>query len=160
MARNRAELKMSVKRSKLAVLSTKLLKNFLKVSVVLLLLSLSMLSCMFFILKRHIIWFQYYTKLAISQEKSRGHCSYIDKYCMTAERSVAVIKTNGKFGISNRERGIIRSKATQIIYCRRLDLDHLETLMFNGCVLTSYFRFGCRLQNVSSFFFFLEMHCL
>lgn len=56
---------------------------------------------------------------------------------MTAECSVAVIKANGKLAISNRERGIIKSKATQIIYCRRLDLDHPETLIFNRCVLTS-----------------------
>lgn len=82
---------------------------------------------------------------------------------MTAGCSVAVIKANGKLAISNRERGIIKSKATQSIYCRHLDLDHPETLMFNWCVLTGWFGFGCRLQNASFFlfyFYFLEMHCL
>lgn len=56
---------------------------------------------------------------------------------MTTECSVAVIKVNGKLAISNRERGIIKSKATQIIYCRHLDLDHPETFMFNRCVVTN-----------------------
>lgn len=71
---------------------------------------------------------------------------------MTAECSVAVITANGKLAISNRERGIIKSKATQIIYCRHLDLDHPETLIFNRCVLTGWFAFGCRPQNVVGWF--------
>lgn len=75
---------------------------------------------------------------------------------MAAERSVAVIKVNGKLAISNGKRQIVKTKATQVIYCRRLDLDHPETLMFNRCVLTSWFWFGCRLQNgfLFGFFFF------
>lgn len=64
---------------------------------------------------------------------------------MTAECSVAAIKANGKLAISNRERGMIKSKAALIIHCRRLDLDHPETLMFDECVLTTWFRFGCHL---------------
>lgn len=75
---------------------------------------------------------------------------------MAAERSVAVIKVNGKLAISNGKRQIVKTKATPVIYCRRLDLDHPETLMFNRCVLTSWFWFGCRLQNgfLFGFFFF------
>jgi len=82
---------------------------------------------------------------------------------MAAECLVAVIKANRMLAISNRERGIVKSIATHIIYCRHLDLDHPETRVFNRCLPTACLGFSGGLQKYPSFFlsfFFFLMHNL
>lgn len=127
------------------------------------LLSDLMLLCRFLILHRHIVLVLNRTSHISGKASPRSHCSQIDKYCMAAECLVAVIKANRMLAISNRERGIVKSTATHIIYCRHLDLAHPETLVFNRCIPTGYLGFSCSLQKkffIFSFFFFPLMHSL